>query len=249
MCHSSSDLPLIRAVGGAAADNGDLTLHSSDGASYAAYFARAMTPAGDGMVVLPDAGGLSEFYKDLARRLAEAGIDAVTIDYYGRTAGAGPRPAGFNGDDHMAKTRPQTVDADVAAGADYLRSAAGGAVARVFCVGFCFGGAVAWRQAHNGLDGGIGFYGSGAALRETVPDLKALKAPILLLVAGKDKYFPLDDSMLTDRALDAAGVAHRTVVYEDAPHGFFSDGAHQEACDDAWQQLLDFVKKGPASSA
>ena len=194
------------------------------------------------MVVAPDAGGLSDFYKLLARRLAEAGIDAVTIDYYARTAGSGPRPAGFNGDDHMARTRPDTVDADVAAGAAYLKSALGGRVRRVFCVGFCFGGAVAWRQARNHLDGGIGFYGSGAALRETVPDLTTLKAPVLLLVAGLDKYFPLDDSMQTDRALEAAGVSHRTVVYEDAPHGFFSDGAHQKACDDAWQQVLDFVK-------
>jgi carboxymethylenebutenolidase len=175
------------------------------------------------------------------------GIDAVTIDYYGRTAGSGPRPGGFKGDEHAVKTRPDTVDADVAAGVEYLKSSEGGAVARVFCVGFCFGGAVAWRQARNGLDGGIGFYGSGAALRETVPDLSTLAAPILLLVAGKDKYFPLEDLMLTDRALDAAGVSHQTVVYKESPHGFFSDGAHQADCDDAWRQMLDFVKKASAA--
>jgi carboxymethylenebutenolidase len=247
MCHSAEEHPRVRAVGGAAADHGDFVLTSTDGAAFAAYFARAARPSGDGIVVAPDAGGLSNFYKELARRLAEAGIDAVTIDYYGRTAGSGARPAGFNGDDHMAQTTPGTVDADVEAGAAYLRSATGGAVHRVFCVGFCFGGAVAWRQSRNGLDGGIGFYGSGAALRESVADLKTLRAPLLLLVAGKDKYFPLEDSMKTDRALEAAGVAHETVVYENAPHGFFSDGEHVDICDDAWRRLLDFVKVGPAA--
>ena len=199
------------------------------------------------MVVLPDSNGISGFYTELARRLAEAGIDAVTIDYYGRTAGPGLRPTGFNGDDHMSRTMPATVDADVAAGAAYLRSRDGGAVKQVFCVGFCFGGAIAWRQSANGLDGGIGFYGSGAALRETVPDLRKLKAPVLMLVAGKDIYFPLHDSMLTDRKLEEAGVKHHAVVYDDAPHGFFSDGSHQTAVDDAWRHVLAFVKENSLS--
>jgi len=118
-------------------------LTSADGTRFAAYFARAADPSGSGMVVLPDSNGISAFYTALARRLAEAGIDAVTIDYYGRTAGPGLRPTGFNGDDHMSRTTPVTVDEDVAAGAAYLGSRDGGAVKRTFCVGFCFGGAIA----------------------------------------------------------------------------------------------------------
>jgi carboxymethylenebutenolidase len=228
-------------------NQGEVQLTSADGTRFAAYLARAAQPSGKGMLVLPDAGGLSEFYKDLARRLAETGIDAIAIDYYARTAGSGPRPAGFNGDEHMARTQPHTVDLDVDAGAEYLRSSDGGDVSQVFCVGFCFGGAVAWRQAGNGLDGAIGFYGSGAALRETVPDLTALTSPLLLLVAGADKYFPLADSQQTDRALTAAGVRHETVVYDGAPHGFFSDAANKEICDDAWERVLRFVKDNSAA--
>jgi len=246
VCHTADERPLVPSVGGAASDHGDLVLTSTDGTRFAAYYARAAHPTGSGMVVLPDSNGISGFYTELARRLAEAGIDAVTIDYYGRTAGPGLRPTGFNGDDHMSRTRPETVDADVAAGAAYLRSRDGGAVKQVFCVGFCFGGAIAWRQSANGFDGGIGFYGSGAALRETVPNLRKLKAPVLLLVAGGDIYFPLDDLMLTDRKLEEAGVTHQTVVYDAAPHGFFSDGTHQEEVDDAWQHVLAFVKENSA---
>ena len=246
MCHTADERPLVQSVGGAAADHGDLILTSADGTRFAGYFARAAHPSGSGMVVLPDANGISQFYTALARRFAEAGIDAVTIDYYGRTAGPGLRPTGFNGDDHMSRTKPETVDADVAAGAAYLRSRDGGAVKRVFSVGFCFGGAIAWRQSARGLDGGIGFYGSGEALRETVPDLATIKAPVLMLIAGRDVYFPLEDSMLTDRKLEEAGVRHQAVVYDDAPHGFFSDGSQQDAVDDAWRHVLALVKENSA---
>jgi carboxymethylenebutenolidase len=230
-------------VGGGAADRGELVLRASDGNRLAAHFARAANPSGTGMVVLPDAGGLSDFYRALADRFAEAGIDSVAIDYYGRTAGLGPRPAGFKADDHMDMTRPETVDADVAAAAEDLRSKEGGAVRKLFSVGFCFGGAVSWRQASHGFDGVIGFYGSGAALRATVPELKSLEAPILLLVAEEDPYFPLEDSKQIDRELEAAGVDHRMVIYKGVPHGFFSGGEWKEACDDAWGQVLQFVNQ------
>ena len=46
-------------------------------------------------MILPDVRGLHRFYKELAQRFAEAGVDAVTIDYFGRTAGIGDRSDNF----------------------------------------------------------------------------------------------------------------------------------------------------------
>ena len=40
-------------------------------------------------MILPDVRGLYSFYEELALRFAEAGIDALAIDYFGRTAGVG----------------------------------------------------------------------------------------------------------------------------------------------------------------
>jgi len=244
MCHSADDRPLIRSVGGASSSEGALVLTSADGTRFDAYSARAEHPSGAGVVVLPDNGGLSEFYMDLARRFAAEGIDAVTIDYYGRTSGLGKRPSGFNSDEHMAMTRPATVDADVASAVGYLRSSEGGAARKVFTVGFCFGGAASWRQSVHGIDGAIGFYGSGEALRETVPDLKALKAPLLLLIAEADPYFPIADSLQMVRELEAAGVEHEAVVYDGAPHGFFSSKEWADACEDSWRKVLEFIRRG-----
>src|SRR2546423_13238504 len=91
MCYPDDARPPLPPVGGAAADQGDLELTAADGNRLMAYFARAEQPTGAGMVVLPDVRGLHQFYKELAQRFAEAGIDAVAIDYFGRTAGMGDR--------------------------------------------------------------------------------------------------------------------------------------------------------------
>src|SRR5438445_4807153 len=97
-----------------------------------AYAARAAQPAGAGMVIMPDVRGLHTFYKELAQRFAEAGIDAVAIDYFGRTAGDGPRDESFEFSPHVEKTTPEGIAADVRTAVEYLRSDEGGGVGSVF---------------------------------------------------------------------------------------------------------------------
>src|SRR3981189_2055165 len=140
MCYSDDARPPLPPISGAAADHGDLVLTSSDGTKFAASFARAEKPTGAGMVVMPDVRGLHQFYKELAQRFAEAGIDAVAIDYFGRTAGIGDRSDSCCSPPHIEKTTPEDSAKDVAAAIDYLKSKDGGAVKSVFTVGFCFGG-------------------------------------------------------------------------------------------------------------
>jgi carboxymethylenebutenolidase len=168
MCHGDDARPPVPPTpdDGVAAAR-ELTLQANDGNKLMAYAARAARPSGVGMVILPDVRGVHDFYKELARRFAEAGIDAVAIDYFGRTAGAGPRDEGFVYRPHVEQTTPAGVDVDSAAAIAYLRSPDGGGVGPVFTVGFCFGGAASWRQsaAQPGLAGAIGFYGQPARVR------------------------------------------------------------------------------------
>src|ERR1700738_1658875 len=86
VCYSVAARVPLPPVSGAAADQGDLFPPPSDGTKYAAYFARAEKPTGAGMVVMPDVRGLHQFYKELAQRFAEAGVDGGGIVYFGRTA-------------------------------------------------------------------------------------------------------------------------------------------------------------------
>ena len=244
MCYSDNARPPLPPIGGAAADQGDLTLTAKDGNKFMAYFARAAQPTGAGMVVMPDVRGLHHYYKELAQRFAEAGIDAVAIDYFGRTAGIGDRTESFEYMPHVEKTTQENIGLDVAAAVAYLKSKEGGAVKSVFTVGFCFGGSSSWNQSalNPGLNGCIGFYGRPVRSEPYIPKMKA---PLLLLVAGADAATPVEVSKEFERKLAAADVPHEMHVYEGAPHSFFDRSFDQwkEACDDAWRRILAFVKK------
>ncbi len=244
MCYTNDARPPLPPIMGGSTDEGDLVLTAADGNRFNAYAARAATPSGAGVVVIPDPRGVHPFYKDLVRRFAQAGVDAVAIDYLGRTAGMSERPDDFDYRAHIGQTKPETIAADVAAGIAYLRSPAGGTTESVFTVGFCFGGAQSWRQsaAQPGLAGSIGFYGIPARVRDAIPQMRA---PLLLLLAGNDQATTQEDFAQFDRELTQAGVPHQKVVYEGAPHSFFDRTfeQHKDASADAWRLMLAFIKE------
>lgn len=245
MCYSDdARVPLPPIVGGAAADHGDLTLTSSDGTKFMAYYARAAKPTGAGMVVLPDVRGLHQFFKELAQRFAEAGIDSVAIDYFARTAESDDRSDSFEYMPHVQKTAAESIASDVGAAIDYLRSPEGGAVKSVFTVGFCFGGSNSWNQsaAHPDIAGAIGFYGRPMRSQPFIPKMKA---PLQVMVAGSDGATTPEQSAEFDRELTKARVPHEQHVFKGAPHSFFDRTYEQwkDASDEAWRLMLDFVKK------
>jgi len=244
MCYSDAARVPLPPISGAAADQGDLVLTSSDGTKFAAYFARAAEPTGAGMVVMPDVRGLHQFYKELAQRFAEAGIDAVAIDYFGRTAGMGDRSEAFEYMPHVEQTTQENIANDVAAAIAYLKSKEGGAVKSAFTVGFCFGGSSSWNQSalQESINGAIGFYGRPP---RSEPFISKMKAPLLLLIAGADAATPLEAFQTFDKELTAANVPHEMHVYDGAPHSFFDRTFAQwkDACDDAWGRILAFVQR------
>src|SRR5437764_10454380 len=207
MCHGDSSRPPLPPISGAAADQGDFVLTSADGTEFAAYFARASKPTGAGMVVMPDVRGLHTFYKELAVRFAETGIDAVAIDYFGRTAGMGDRSEAFEYMPHVEKTTQETIAADVAAAIAHLESKDGGAVKAVFTVGFCFGGSNSWNQSalNPGMNGCIGFYGRPV---RSEPLISRMKAPLLILIAGADQATTPEQNQEFIKKLTAAGVPY-----------------------------------------
>src|SRR5437879_10428592 len=121
MCYGDDARPPLPPISGAASDQGDIILTSSDGVRNAAYFARASKPTGAGMVVMPDVRGLHQFFKELAQRFAEAGIDAVAIDYFGRTAGTGGRSDSFEAMPHVEQTTQENIAMDVGAAVAYRK--------------------------------------------------------------------------------------------------------------------------------
>ena len=246
MCHGDDARPPEPPVSGALGAHSDLTLTSADGTTFMAYAALPAAPGATGVVILPDIRGLHQYYKDLADTFARAGFSTVAIDYFGRTAETDVRDETFVFRPHVEQTTPETVDADVAAAIAYLNSPAGGAATRIFTIGFCFGGSTSWRQAASqpGLAGAVGFYGQPGRARASIGQMHA---PLLLLVAGED-FTPQEEFQAFDQELTDASVPHTMVVYPGAPHSFFdrSFAEHQEACADAWRQMLAFFDAPPA---
>jgi carboxymethylenebutenolidase len=251
MCFDLDSLPPVPVLSGAAVSHRDVELEAADGNRFAAFAAEPDEPSGAGVVVLPDVRGLYRFYEELALRFAERGIAAVAIDYFGRTAGVSKRGDDFPYMDHVAKTEADSIQADVRAAVDFLRSPEGGSARSTFTVGFCFGGRHSWLAAAggHGLAGAIGFYGRPGAGQDGSPGpiqrAGDLEAPILGLMGGADQGIPPEDVAAFDEALTDAGVEHELVTYDGAPHSFF-DRRHEdfaEASEDAWARVLAFVER------
>jgi len=243
MCHDDDSRAPAPPVRGEVAAHGDVELTSADGTRFAAYQTRPASPRSDGaaVVLLPDVRGLHPYYRDLAVRFAEAGLPAVAIDYFGRTAGTGPRGESFDHMPHVQQTDPARIEQDAAAAVAQLREAGARAV---FTVGFCFGGSQSWRLSASGLDlaGVVGFYGKPALVRDV---LDRMHHPLLLLVAGADQATPQQDFADFDRALTDRGVPHEMTVYDGAPYSFFdrSYADWKDAGADAWRRILAFVDR------
>lgn len=239
MCYGDDARPPAPPVAGEVGDHGDLVLTSADGTQFSAYYAHPASASSRAIVILPDVRGLHSFYKELALRFAEAGLHAVAIDYFGRTAGLTGRDEDFPFREHVEQTRPAQIAADTGAAVAWLRQQPG--VSSVFTVGFCYGGSNSWAQSAAGHDltGCIGFYGVPSRVTDLVP---MMRSPLLLLAAGAD-FTPVEAVEAFAKQVRDEGVTVEMQVFEGAPHSFFDRtfAEHRDACDLAWRKMLSFV--------
>jgi carboxymethylenebutenolidase len=249
MCFDPDSRPPLPPIRGSALDARDLTLTSGDGTPVAAYLARAEQPSGAAIVILPDVRGLTRYYEELALRFAEAGVDAIAVDLYARSAGPSKRDEGFEYEPHVSRLDIAGLTADVAAAAELLRGR--GEVERVYTIGFCIGGRISLLQAGTGtpLAGVVGLYPwptgpHRSGLPAPADEAARFGCPVLTLYGGADAAIPLEARQAFADALDAAGVEHRSVVYEDAPHSFFDRKVadHAEDSAAAWREVLGFMR-------
>lgn len=251
MCFDHDSRPPVAPIEGGSLDAQEIALAAADGNRFAAYEARAAVPTGAGMVVLPDVRGLHAYYRDLVERFAEHGVDAIGLDYFGRTAGIGDRGPDFDWATHVPQTTYEGLRADVAAAVEHLRATTG--VERTFTMGFCMGGRLAFLTDTFGLGlaGVVGFYGwpVGPSKNGTPApaDVAAsFEAPVLAVFGGADEGIGADAVAAFEAALVAAGVEHRVVTYAGAPHSFFDRKAAEfaDASAAAWAETLAFVRGG-----
>lgn len=249
MCYDDQARPPFPPGAGGTARGEDLVLTAADGNRFAAYAAHPERTATAQVIIYPDVRGLHHFYKELALRFAEVGIEAVVIDYFGRTAGIGPRDDSFDFWPHVQQMHLQSFFADVAAALSYLRQDAG-LRRSTFTLGFCMGGTLSLLTgtADFNLSGIIAFY---AGLSRVLPgagssaldQANKIHYPVLGLFGGADQGIPTSDVEMLDQKLDQAGVEHEIIIYPGAPHSFFDRRAAEfaQASADAWKRVLGFI--------
>ncbi|MDE3230340.1 MAG: dienelactone hydrolase family protein [Chloroflexota bacterium] len=252
MCFDLDSQPPVQPILGSDAHGELLTLTAADGATFAAYHAHADSARTQGaaIVILPDVRGLYQFYKDLALRYAESGVEAIAIDYFGRTAGLTARDDAFEYMPHVERTTADQIRQDVAAAIAQLRSGANPPRA-IFTVGFCFGGANSYNQAanHLGLAGVIGYYGRAMSPgRDGSPSpaerVGEMEGAVLGFFGGADQGIPVEQAKAFDAALAKAGIEREIIIYPGAPHSFFDRKFKEFATEseDSWTRSLAFIQ-------
>lgn len=266
MCYDADAVPPFFGPPHTTITSAALLLTAADGAPLAAFQSLPDEPRGPGVLVLPDNRGLSRFYEELTRRLAEQGLPALAIDYFGRSAGPGyrERTAEFfelpNLMTHLGALTRDGLFADFDAALARLRepqsrngNSAGTTRRALISLGFCMGGRFAFITAHRrfALAGAIGLYGFPDALRGAPGPIQLapqLTAPILGMFAGNDEGIPAGMVAEFDQALAAAGNRREIITYPGATHGFFEAGTagFEHQCADVWRRVLGFAREHAA---
>lgn len=201
------------------------------------------------ILVVQEIFGLHEWIRDICRRLAHAGYDALAPDLFQRQ-GDPTRIADIPtlAREIVGRVPDAQVLADLDAAAAFA-GATGGNARRLGITGFCWGGRITWLHAAHAtaLRAGVAWYGrlTGATSdlqpRHPIDVAAVLNAPVLGLYGGRDRGIPVADVEAMRRALVAARAPSRIHLYPDADHGFLADyrpSFHPQASAAAWAEAL-----------
>jgi carboxymethylenebutenolidase len=241
---------------------GTITITGAGGDEIEAYLAR---PDGaqqrGGVVVIHHMPGYDRATKEIVRRFAELGYDAICPNLHHREApGAAP-------DDASATVRAaggvpdQRLIGDVRGAMEYLRSLHG-SNGKVGCIGYCSGGRQSVLAACNlDLDAAVDCYGAYVTgvpptdypLRVTniVDQLPDLRCPLLGLFGAEDTSPSPDHVAELSRHLTEHGKHFELHSYSDAGHGFFAvnrPSYRVAAANDGWDKIEDFFGRQLATT-
>jgi carboxymethylenebutenolidase len=199
-----------------------------------------------GIVVVMHAGGVDEFTRGMADRLAEAGYVAAAPDLYHWKGPDEDRSPGTVDDGEMTK--------DVEATVAYLQSRPDVAGDRLGVIGFCMGGRTAYLMAAAvpAFSASVAYYGGGIAQPrgdvedspyERTPDMSC---PLLFHFGAEDTNPSLDDQGVLAAELTKHRKAHEFHSYDGAGHAFMDvtgERHHEEADRESWDRTLVFLKQ------
>jgi carboxymethylenebutenolidase len=229
-----------------------VTLKSFDGGEFDAYLVLPASGYGPGIVVLQEIFGVNSIVRGVADWYAAHGFVALCPDIFWR------QEPGIQltdkGDDlnrafqlYAGLDEAKAVE-DSAAALEFLRKhpACSG---RVGAVGHCLGGNLAYLlSVRFKPDCAVGFY--GVSIEKTLDEASSLSCPLMLHIAGNDKFCPPEAQAAIHSALDSNSLV--TIhTYPDRDHAFGRPGGeHYDQADAELANLrsLEFIVKHLAGS-
>jgi dienelactone hydrolase len=206
-----------------------------------------------GVLVVPEWWGLNDYVRMRARMLAELGYTALAVDMYGdgkmvmTPDEAGKLSSEAMKDFDVAKAR-------FVAALDFLKQQANVDANRIAAIGYCFGGGVVLNMSRQGvdLDGVVSFHGGLAAVKPAQPG--SIKAKILVLHGGDDKFVTPEQIEAFKQEMRAAGADFQFISYPGATHSFTNPEATElgkkfnmpiaynaDADKKSWEEMKDFL--------
>ncbi|NPD66257.1 dienelactone hydrolase family protein [Lichenicola cladoniae] len=195
-----------------------------------------------GILVFPEAFGLSEHAIGRAKRLSEMGFVALACDLHGE---------GRMVDDLQEAigllqplfADPSRTRARAGAGLAALTGRTEVDASRVASIGFCFGGTMSLELARSGADikAVVGFH-SGLGTKAPKSDAKAIRARILVCIGADDPMIPAEQRAEFEAEMRDAGIDWQMHVYGKTVHSF----TNQEA---AKRGMPDAIRYSPESDA
>lgn len=196
------------------------------------------------IIVIHENRGLNDHIRDVTRRFALAGFDALAPDWLSR---AGGTPVN---DEDRARQMIGQLDmaatvADGAATITALDMDVNGHRRKVGIVGFCWGGGLVDRlaiAAGDALAAAVSYYGPAPDPAEA----PRVKAPMLFHLAGLDNRVN-GTARPFAAAITAAHGSATVIEHPGVDHAFNNDTSaaryNREAATQAWTQTLDFFRQ------
>jgi carboxymethylenebutenolidase len=206
-----------------------------------------------GVVVIHHMPGYDRATKEIVRRFAELGYDAICPNLYFREApGAAPDDAAATARASGGVPDPRLIG-DVGAAADRLRSLPH-SNGRVGAIGYCSGGRQAVLAGCNlDLDAAVDCYGAFVTeappqdfpipVTNLVDQLPQLRCPLLGLFGNEDAHPDRAAVDELERILKTGGKTFEIHRYDDAGHAFFSvdrPSYRVAAANDGWERIEAF---------
>lgn len=233
-----------------------VSIHSGTVAVPAYVAAPSRAGTFPGVVVLQEVFGVNSHIREVTERLARAGYVAIAPHIYHRQVanfevGYSPEDLAL-GRKYKQGTHAEELLLDVNGAIDWLLAQPQVVQGGIGCIGFCFGGHVAYLAATQPrVRATACFYGAGLTTftpgggAPTLSRTGDITGTVYGFFGTEDPLIPLPEVDQIEVALTQQGVDHRICRYEDATHGFFCDqrsSYNATVAQAAWDQVLSLFQ-------